>query len=281
VKLDRDSNVVWARPLAAHHDITVDDAGRIYTLALVPREAPGLGEQGFILDDQIVVMDPDGKTIRQISILDSFLNSPFAAMVRRAPQQLDLFHTNAIKVLDARLADRAPAFRAGNLLVSSRNLHTLAVIDPEQKTVVWAAAGPWAMQHEPVVIDPGHILLFDNQGNNGFSRVLEFDPVTFEIVWLYSGTPPDSFYSFGLGSALRLPNGNTLITESTRGRAIEVTPAKDIVWEYLNPARAGEHNELIAAVFEVERIPEAAVTDWLSAAPESASSKSTQPAPAN
>jgi len=267
VKLDRNSNVIWSRPLAAHHDVTADAAGLIYALALVPREVQqGLGEEGFILDDQIVVMDAAGATVRQVSVLDSFLNSPFAAMVRRAPQQLDLFHTNAIELLDGRIADRIPAFRTGNFLVSCRNLHTLAVIDPEQQTVVWAAAGPWAMQHDPVVLDSGRILLFDNQGYEGRSRVIEFDPVTFEIAWQYAGTPPDSFYSFGLGVASRLPNGNTLIAESTRGRAFEVTPGKDIVWEYINPARAGEHRELIAAVFEALRLPLDFGKDWLAPA---------------
>jgi hypothetical protein len=31
-----------------------------------------------------------------------------------------------------------------------------------------------------------------------------------------------------------LANGNTLITESTRGRAFEITPEGEMVWEYLN-----------------------------------------------
>ena len=37
------------------------------------------------------------------------------------------------------------------------------------------------------------------------------------------------------GAAQRLPNGNTLITESERGRVFEVTPQKEIVWEFWNP----------------------------------------------
>ena len=32
-----------------------------------------------------------------------------------------------------------------------------------------------------------------------------------------------------------LPNGNTLITEGSDGRLIEVTPEHEIVWEYINP----------------------------------------------
>ncbi|HEX9698530.1 MAG TPA: hypothetical protein VGD06_03635 [Acidobacteriota bacterium] len=32
-----------------------------------------------------------------------------------------------------------------------------------------------------------------------------------------------------------MPNGNTLITETDRGRAIEVDAAGEIVWELVNP----------------------------------------------
>jgi hypothetical protein len=47
------------------------------------------------------------------------------------------------------------------------------------------------------------------------------------------------------------------------GRAFEVTPEKEIVWEFYNTHRAGEHNELIATLFDVVRIPQDFPTDWL------------------
>jgi len=43
------------------------------------------------------------------------------------------------------------------------------------------------------------------------------------------------FYSPFISSAQRLPNGNTLITEGSDGRLLEVTPEHEIVWEYLSP----------------------------------------------
>ncbi|XXT53909.1 hypothetical protein WMF23_20300 [Sorangium sp. So ce542] len=39
----------------------------------------------------------------------------------------------------------------------------------------------------------------------------------------------------GPGTAQRLPNGNTLITEGSDGRVFEVTPGHEIVWEYISP----------------------------------------------
>jgi hypothetical protein len=59
--------------------------------------------------------------------------------------------------------------------------------------------------------------------------------MTKEIEWQYIGDPPESFYSATMGSCQRLPNGNTLITDSEKGRAFEVTRSGEIVWEWLNP----------------------------------------------
>jgi len=57
------------------------------------------------------------------------------------------------------------------------------------------------------------------------------------------------------GAADRLPNGNTLITESDGGRAFEVTQQAEVVWEFYNPHRAGDNREFIATLFEVIRLP--------------------------
>jgi hypothetical protein len=176
---------------------------------------------------------------------------------------IDIFHTNQIVKLDGRLADRIPAFRSGNFLLSMRNLNLLAVLDPRSEKIVWTMAGMWLQQHCPSVLDNGNILLFDNQGDYGRSRILEFDPVTQEIAWMYKGTPENEFSSEIFGSVQRLPNGNTLITESHYGRVFEVTREGDIVWEYYIPARAGENDELIANIFRVDRLPRDFPTDWL------------------
>ena len=95
------------------------------------------------------------------------------------------------------------------------------------------------------------------------SAVLEFNPGSRNIQWSYRGTKESPFYTPTCGSCQRLRNGNTLITESDPGRAFEVTPDKKIVWEYINPHRAGKENELIATLFEVVRLKKNFLTDFL------------------
>lgn len=109
----------------------------------------------------------------------------------------------------------------------------------------------------------GNILLYDNGGNAGFgslmpglaptypnklreySRVLEFDPVSLEVVWEYANPDPKfddqghcveaTLFSPFISGAQRLPNGNTLVCQGSNGRIFELTPEKDIVWECISP----------------------------------------------
>jgi dipeptidyl aminopeptidase/acylaminoacyl peptidase len=128
---------------------------------------------------------------------------------------------------------------------------------------VWALSGQWVNQHEPALLPNGNILLFDNKGRNGMSKVIEFDPLTQMVVWAYEGTPENGFYTESSGAAYRLSNGNTLIIESNAGRAFEVNDERRIVWEYYNPERAGDDDELIATLFDVVRLPPDFPVDWL------------------
>ena len=68
-----------------------------------------------------------------------------------------------------------------------------------------------------------------------FSRVIEVNPATNEIVWKYQEAREFNFFSPRISNAVRLPNGNTLINEGSFGRFFEVTREGDVVWEYVNP----------------------------------------------
>lgn len=51
--------------------------------------------------------------------------------------------------------------------------------------------------------------------------------------WRYPETGNENFFAARISGAQRLPNGNTLICEGTKGHSFEVTPAGDIVWDYI------------------------------------------------
>ena len=99
-----------------------------------------------------------------------------------------------------------------------------------------------------------------------YSRVIEFNPRTMEMVWEYIfignedvAAPPGerTFFSAFISGAQRLPNGNTLITEGGTGRIFEVTPEKEVVWEFINPWRGPVSGPPtgVAAVYRAYRVP--------------------------
>ena len=256
VKLDAQSRVLWAHRGGFHHDLFVTEDGTIYALDREGKILSRINLKEGVLEDFVTVLDSSGRPLRKISILECFERSPFAGLLQGMPRSGDVFHTNTLEVLDGRFADRSPAFRKGNLLVSVLKLDILAILDPDRGTVVWARKGVWRRQHQPTFLDNGHLLVFDNLGAaRDRSRALEVDPLTGRIVWQFGGGRDVDLFSKTLGSVQRLPNGNTLISESENGRAVEVTREGRTVWEFYNPHRAGDHGELVAVLFEMVRLP--------------------------
>ncbi len=192
----------------------------------------------------------------------------------------DWMHINSMSTLGENkwYDDGDERFHPDNIIFDARNSNILAIISKKTGEIVWRVGpdftatpelrklGQIIGQHHLHMIPKGlpgegNLLVFDNGGEGGYgapnptsitgvnnahrdySRVLEFNPITLEIVWQY--TPVEAgfglfsdaskFYSSYISSAQRLPNGNTLVTEGSDGRLIEVTPEHEIVWEYINP----------------------------------------------
>ena len=240
VRLDRDSNVIWAHDNRAHHDLDFLPNGDVVTLTRTAHLIPALNKKKPILEDFLVVMSPDGEERKRVSVLRALEKSEFRDMWRRerAPKG-DVFHTNTVHVLGPGLEVFHPAFKAGRILSSSRTMNVIFVVDLEQGEVVWAHRDAFKKQHDPRIVQDGGILLFDNVGGETGSRILEYELASMKIRWRYEGHENARFVSKTLGTAHRLSNGNTLITESEGGRAFEVSPDGRIVWEFFNPHRAG------------------------------------------
>lgn len=288
LKLDWDSRVLWVAPFGAHHDIDVADNGEIYTLAAEKRQVRHQGRKLRILDDLVLILGPDGKQRRRISMLKVLRADPrtapllkkkldwaaphfannFAAqallaqalikdkrrlqLTAAAYQQIltdrfagtkriermlmismlpmDPLHVNSLEILRR---DVEGLGRKGDLLLSVRELDLVLVMDPRQAKIRWTF-GPDVLQrqHQPSLLDSNRLLIFDNGTFARRSRVVELDPASSKIVWSYQAK---DFFSPIRGGCQRLPNGNTLIVESERGRALEVAPDGALVWEFFNP----------------------------------------------
>jgi hypothetical protein len=316
IKLDWDSNVVFARNNNAHHDVDTAPDGSIYVLTARPRRIKAGRGQVVIVDDFIEHLSADGEVIAEHSIFEILAESPetqpliadklrlaihwFANMdqwrdekihdkptatsafenifrlydevfVRNARRlrrthelyvlaltPADILHSNTLDVL----ANRPDGlWSAGHVLVSVRNLDVIVVLDLDERQVVWSwGPGVISRQHQPSVLANGNLLIFNNGTAGGRSQILEVDPVSKEIVWSYGDTPGTRFFCGAMGGVQGLPNGNTLVTDSSTGRAFEVDRQGEIVWDFFNPD-AGfnpfgnrEDAETIEAIYRVERV---------------------------
>ncbi len=228
MRIDRDSNVMWISERTAHHDLDVLEDGSMWVLVREATTRPHIHDGAWLLDDVLVRFDPEGREFERVSLLEAFERTDrYRGWVAEGqlPEGTDIFHTNSIEVQEG----------SRRALVSIRSLDAVAMLDLDSATVEWARRGPWRMQHEAQLVG-GNLLVFDNAGLGEQSRVLEVDLETATPVWSY--TAP-GFLSRGAGAQQRLPDGNTLISESEAGRIIEVTQSGEIVWEYVNPRTVG------------------------------------------
>jgi hypothetical protein len=286
-KLDSESNLLWTSDLiGAHHDADIGDDGLIYVIGRKVHINENYNSEDLIAEDFLYTLDSLGNTIAEVSILDMIASSPYAPNLRKAairnglrlamrgqlspvdvsdiPLGGDVLHCNSVSYIrEGQLPDGYDGpFREGTVILSCRIIDLVLAADLQTGEIYWAESDLWHAQHEPVLLPDGNLMVFDNLGTPGASRVVEIDPLSRNIEWLYSGSEEDPFYTLGIGSCQRFPNGNTLITESMFGRAFEVTPEGETVWEYYNPHRSGENSEFIATLHEVFRVDSDYVDGW-------------------
>ena len=270
LRLDHQSRILFEHSDDFHHDFdfTADDL--LVAPAWRTRRMPRIGWLRPVKDDVLVAVDSQGQTRWEVSIADAVAKVPeLLAAARQRPDRLldwrkDTLHTNTVTVLPrtVRYANGL-VFPAGSVLTCWRNLDSVAVLDvsrpDEGARVLWHwGLGELELPHHPRLLDDGNILIFDNGTRRGWSRVVEVDPASGKITWEYRADPPESFYSSSRGSAQRLANGNTLIVESQRGHAFEVTPDGEIVWRFVEP-RTRERGPVSAreraTIYRMERLP--------------------------
>ncbi len=251
IELDWESNLVRKMSVPAHHDFERLDNGNTMVLCreYVVNDAI---YPGSVKSDYYVELTPDDEVAwewhadRYALKLKEFVDIQFPRRDR------DWAHTNTVEVLpDNPLGREDARFRKGNVLFSMRNVDTIGVIDKETKEVVWAwGPGILDKQHMPTILNNGNLLVYDNGTARRYTRILELNPKTEEIVWEYKANPPESFFSPTRGSNQRLPNGNTFIADSDNGRLFEVTPDGETVWEFLNPdlTKAGRRMPLYRSI---------------------------------
>lgn len=250
-----DGDVVWSLDLPVHHEATVvpdgSAPGERTFACLTHRALPHRGrsvrfdEVEFVAESTGLVTEVPYRpydTYAARAALDGLrpgvrhpLDVP--AVARGDEPTYDYFHANGI------------AFRSPDeMFLCLRNVDTVALVDTTTGALV-RGFGPGVLDwpHAPTIVrvaEQDRLLVFDNGKHRGWSRVVELGIEHGALEWAWpmgrdarAGEETPRLWSELRGYAQRLPGGTTLVTESERGRVIEVTRGGDVVWEFPNPER--------------------------------------------
>lgn len=245
-ELDWDGNVVWeyADTQMTHDFEIMPDGGVAYVRW---NKAPSWFASGVrggmqspypgVWTNELVVVNRDKQIVWTWSP-EEHMNVSRYVLSPLIPRH-DWAHINSVRYIEENPLTGTPAF-----MMSARHLNLVFIVDAESGRIIWESPPTmFATQHDATFLDNGNILVFDNGLFRDVpipffvSRAAEVNPKTNTITWMYPSeqapaTERAQFASSIMGSAQRLSNGNTLLTESTANNVIEVTPQGEVVWSY-------------------------------------------------
>jgi len=265
-EFDWEGNETWryTPERYAHHDFWPTESGSVFLICEI-RLPPEYREKITdpqrreleVFGDEFIEVSRDGHIVWRwvqhehldVNICNPIPASPDWEGGANSNTRADWTHTNTIQALpENKWFDAGDGrFKPGNILHSMRQLDANSIIDRDSDEVVWSYTGDYrgglSGQHEPHMIEKGlpgagNIIVFDNGASPhkdlahcGCSYVLEINPSDNSLVWVYDAG--HKFFSRFTANCQRLPNGNTLVLEASCRRLFEVTPEKELVWEYI------------------------------------------------
>ena len=257
LRLNWEGDEIWRARGPVHHDAEETPSGDVLSITKRPRRLPGYVDGAAFLDNEIVRISAAGKVLEAVSLFDvlsaNAIGYELPSIAARSQKLLDPFHTNSIEAMRRpELAARASLYSLDNVLISSRHLGAVLVVDMGRRELVWVSSpDSISSPHDARMLDNGNILLIENGTRRGWSRVVELDPSNSEVAWAY-GSPDgdDFFFTYSRGSAQRLPNGNTLVAVSNEGEAFEIDPEGERVWKFWNPRlnRRGKREVIVRMI---------------------------------
>jgi len=248
IRVNACGEVIWKLPYRTHHSIQRAEDGNFWVSGTKWIEAGDARAKDFpgiqvpFTEDNVLKVSPDGKILEEISVLGALFNSKYKYLIwkQKRPNRLDILHLNDVEELPGNLAPQFPMFQPGDLLVSTKFIHAVFVMDQNGR-IKWLDSSTFIQQHDPDFENNGTISVFDNRqdfsvaGENlGGSLITAIRPGSNDSSQLYPQGDGPSFYTFAGGKHQMLGNGNQLITEARAGRVFEATPAGEVVWEWIH-----------------------------------------------
>ncbi len=216
-------------------------------------------------DDSIVKLNSDGKILYEKSVLEILIDNKIlpdnyalsSDLVERKSRITDPVHLNDIE----------PAFydtdywKKGDLFLSSRALNSIIHYRPSNNKVINYITGPFAQQHDPDIISPKEISIFNNNNfseNNKYSEILIYNFETKKFKKMFNDKLiKDNFKTITQGVSHILSDGSLIVEEQNHGRLILYNNIGEKEWEYINQDINGDISEITwSRIIENEKFVE-------------------------
>lgn len=236
VRLDHCGAPVWSIERHFHHSIELTATGELLVPLVIAENKNDLGVQ--MRNDGFARVSLDGKILEEYSLYEPLMEQGYRALIYGVGEfEQDRFHLNDVQPVPA----------SSQVLLSIRNLSSIASFDLESGMIQWLKTGPWLNQHDVNPLPDGRVSIFGNDFARGSwtlmhnqrSDVYIYDPRTDVVTTPYT----KSLEAAGMmsqyeGRARVLGNGDVYIEETNRDRLLRVSADK-IRWEYVNGVAAG------------------------------------------
>lgn len=251
-RVGRDGRPLWFTTEGySHHEGYVASGDTVWipgwTLDMPAEHFPRAGRCQLLTLDRINVLDENGVLINSLPLLDAFLSSKWASLLRHG-NHCDPFHLNSVSMVGEDVSG-LPGVAPGDLVLSLKALNAIGIMDREARVVKRLVRGTFVGQHSVKHLRGSKFLVFDNVGGYAqferarsasqppsgpqlgwrfYSRVLVVDLANGEETVLFPQDPPGNArgkgaYSSILGRLSISPDRTRVLASlSMTGRAVEL-----------------------------------------------------------
>lgn len=231
VRLDACGSIVWAVERHFHHSIEMLDADRLVAPVVVAEGPNDLGVD--MRDDGFAVLSLQGDILAEYSLYDILMAAGYRGLIYGVGEfETDRFHLNDVQ----------PIAGTNKVLLSIRNLSSVAALDLDTQKIDWLATGPWINQHDVNPLPDGRVSVFGNDFARGAwvlmqeerSEIYIYDPRSGEVATPFTPALIKSgMHTEYEGRSRILENGDVFVEETGRDRLLRLT-AEEGRWEYVN-----------------------------------------------
>lgn len=222
----------WVIARHFHHSIEEDGNGNFLVPIVIAEGANDLG--AIMRDDGFAVVSGDGRIVQEYTIYQPLMAAGYRALIYGVGDfQEDRFHLNDVQPIPG---------EPDAVLLSIRNLSSIARFNLKTQAVEWLKTGPWLNQHDVNPLPDGRVSIFGNDFAMGafkkvgasHAEVYVYDPAANRVETPFSAILQQvGLYTEYEGRVRLLANGDLFIEETNRDRLLRLSHDK-IRWQYVN-----------------------------------------------